>query len=188
MRLHSGCWLGLQVWLDCRICFQAPSLGYWQASHFCWLLTRGLRFSPCIPLCSSGCVQHGKWLPSERATKMATSESLNNLRLGVAYCHFCHTKPGILWEERTQGWKYQEVGTIGSHVGGWLPRTSSVSRTSAVVMLCNHSICDGLSFGFSCIISNSDCLKLNLSSPFPCPSDFFKWSHFFHFSFPSYHC
>lgn len=66
------------------------------------------------------------------------------------------------------------IGIAGSHLGGWLPQTSSISRISAVVMIGNQSISTGLSFGgFSCVVSNSCCLKVNLSSSFLCPSDFF---------------
>lgn len=100
------------------------------------------------------------------------------MTLAVTYYHFCQANPGTTWEEVTQGWKYQEVGTIGSHLGDWLPQVSSVSGTPAVVMICNHSICSGLSFGFSCVVSGSYCLKLNFSSPFPCPTDLFKWLGF----------
>lgn len=70
--------------------------------------------------------------------------------------------------------KIPGVGTSGSRLGDWLPQIPSVSGTPAVVMICSHSICSGFSFGFSCVLSSSYCLKLNLSSPFPCPTDFFK--------------
>ena len=114
------------------------------------------------------------------------------MTLAVTYYHFCQANPGTTWEEVTQGWKYQEVGTIGSHLGDWLPQVSSVSGTPAVVMICNHSICSGLSFGFSCVVSGSYCLKLKFSSPFPCPTDLFKWlgfttlKPFFSFFFTAY--
>lgn len=97
-----------------------------------------------------------------------------------------------MWEETTQGCgKFQEVGITGSRLGGWLPQTSSISRVSAVVMIGDQSIATGLSFGCSCVVSNSCCLKVNLSFPFLCPSDVFlksdlgsqPWRLFFSFLF-----
>ena len=167
MRLHSGCWPGLQclgICLDCRICFQAPPLDDWQPSQFCQLFTRGPSFSPSVT-CLWSWLHTARWrLSSEgRETKISTSSSLTTWLWGW-HTSTSATPTLVRRGRREHKDENTRSGDRWERLGGWLPQIPSVSGAPAVVMICHHSICSGLSFGFSCV--------------FPCPTDFFKWLGF----------